>query len=70
MQRAKALLEETLFSVKEVMVKVGFNDASHFVRDFRNQYGLTPKKYRSRYRNGSRFSQQTSSPANKKVFWP
>ena len=50
MQLAKGLLEETLFSVKEVMVKVGLNDASHFVRDFRNQYGLTPKKYRSRYR--------------------
>ena len=50
MQLAKALLEETLFSVKEVMVKVGLNDASHFVRDFRNQYGLTPKKYRSTHR--------------------
>ena len=49
MQKAKALLEETVFSVKEVMVKVGLNDASHFVRDFRNYYGLTPKRYRSRH---------------------
>lgn len=50
LQKAKVLLEETLFSVKEIMVKVGLNDASHFVRDFRNEYGLTPKRYRSRHR--------------------
>ena len=49
MQKAKVLLEETVFSVKEVMFKVGLNDASHFVRDFRNYYGLTPKRYRSRH---------------------
>ena len=50
LQKAKVLLEETLLSVKEIMVKVGLNDASHFVRDFRNEYGLTPKRYRSRHR--------------------
>ena len=49
MQKAKVLLEETVFSVKEVMAKVGINDASHFVRDFRHHYGLTPKKYRSKH---------------------
>ena len=49
MQKAKVLLEETVFSVKEVMAKVGINDASHFVRDFRHHYGLTPKRYRSKH---------------------
>jgi AraC family transcriptional regulator of arabinose operon len=57
MQKAKVLLEETVFSVKEIIAKVGINDASHFVRDFKNHYGLTPTEYRSRHfasiRNGS-----------------
>jgi AraC-like DNA-binding protein len=33
-------------SVKEVMFRVGLRDASHFVRDFRRVYGLTPGKLR------------------------
>lgn len=52
MQKAKALLEETRFSVKEVMVKVGISDPSHFVRDFSRHYGLTPGKYRSKHFRG------------------
>jgi AraC-like DNA-binding protein len=48
MDVAKVLLETTFLSVKEVAAKAGFNDLSHFVRDFKKSYGLTPKDYRAR----------------------
>lgn len=46
MQHAKRLLETSFLSVKQVMVNSGFNDASHFVRDFKHSYGKTPSEYR------------------------
>ncbi|HEX8145172.1 MAG TPA: AraC family transcriptional regulator [Pyrinomonadaceae bacterium] len=49
MQRAKLLLESTFLSVKEIMNKVGVSDESHFVRDFKAIYGLTPAQYRARH---------------------
>jgi AraC-like DNA-binding protein len=33
--------------VKEVMASVGFNDASHFTRVFREQHGLSPTAWRA-----------------------
>jgi AraC-like DNA-binding protein len=50
MQKAKELLENTFLSVKEATVSVGINDESHFVRDFKMNFGLTPSQYRQRYR--------------------
>lgn len=47
MERAKQLLETSFLSVKQIMVAVGINDSSHFVRSFKNAYGLTPTDYRS-----------------------
>jgi AraC-like DNA-binding protein len=52
MRRAKGLLETTHLSVKQVMAGVGVNDESHFVRDFKKTCGLTPARYRERFRNG------------------
>jgi transcriptional regulator GlxA family with amidase domain len=46
--RARALLEGTYLSVKEVMARVGLNDPSHFSRDFRREHGLTPSHLRQR----------------------
>lgn len=46
LDRARELLETTFLSVKEVMVSVGFNDASHFTREFRRQHGLGPRAWR------------------------
>src|SRR5829696_4401941 len=46
MQRAKDLLETTFLSVKEIRDKVGVRDESHFVRDFKGFYGLSPMQYR------------------------
>ena len=47
MKKACQLLETTHLSVKEVAAKVGLNDASHFVRDFKSAYGMTPTQYRN-----------------------
>jgi AraC family transcriptional regulator of arabinose operon len=43
---AKTLLVSSRLSVKEITVKCGFNDVSHFVRDFKAAYGKTPMKFR------------------------
>jgi two-component system response regulator YesN len=47
MKKAQNLLETTLLSVKEIMVRVGIKDRSHFERDFKRIYGLTPTQYRA-----------------------
>ena len=47
MQRARKLLEETMFSIKEVMNKVGMRDQSHFAKDFKRAYGLTPSQFKA-----------------------
>lgn len=47
MQAAKDLLETTFLSVKEIVARSGFNDESHFVRNFKKLYGVTPSEHRS-----------------------
>ena len=49
LQQAATLLTTTFLSVKEIVRSVGCSDESHFVRDFKRMYGVTP----SEYRNGS-----------------
>jgi two-component system, response regulator YesN len=51
LQKAKELLETTCLRVKEVMVRVGIEDESHFVRDFKKEFNATPTQYRILYRN-------------------
>ncbi|MCA1557798.1 MAG: AraC family transcriptional regulator [Acidobacteria bacterium] len=46
---ARTLLESTFLNVQEVMVRVGLSDDSHFVRDFKKLYGLTPAQYRTQH---------------------
>jgi AraC family transcriptional regulator of arabinose operon len=49
MYRASQLLGTTFLSVKEVMAKVGYNDPSHFVREFEKMMGESPSKYRQHH---------------------
>jgi transcriptional regulator GlxA family with amidase domain len=46
MQQAKDLLENTFLGTKEIMRKVGVSNDSHFARDFKRYYGMTPGQYR------------------------
>ncbi len=45
---AKALLQSTDLSVSEVAYEVGFEDASYFIKLFREKHGISPRQYRNR----------------------
>ncbi|HEY0404887.1 MAG TPA: AraC family transcriptional regulator [Pyrinomonadaceae bacterium] len=47
MRQAKTLLKDSSLSIKEVMNKVGMGDQSHFAKDFKRVYGLTPSQFRA-----------------------
>jgi AraC family transcriptional regulator of arabinose operon len=49
MLKAKHLLETTFLNVQEIMLRVGVRDKSHFTRDFKKAYGLSPLKYRTQF---------------------
>lgn len=49
-EKARKMLETTLLKVKDICHLVGIGDASHFVRDFRKLYGLSPSEYRKQHR--------------------
>lgn len=48
-ERARLLLETTLLNVKVVAAEVGYNDCTHFMRDFKKAYDATPSQYRVAY---------------------
>lgn len=60
MQKAKELLETTFLSVKEIAAKVGISDVSHFVRDFKKAYGITPLQCTLRHRRTARGGKSAS----------
>lgn len=47
MRKAKELLATTFLGVKQIALKTGFGDVSHFVRDFKKDCGMTPTQYRN-----------------------
>jgi len=47
LQAAARLLEEPGIRIKEIQARVGIADASHFCRDFRDRYGMTPTEFRA-----------------------
>lgn len=49
MQEARRLLETTWLRIKEIGNMVGIAGQSHFVREFKRFYGLTPAIYRAHY---------------------
>src|SRR5262245_52324161 len=51
LDRARKLVEETSLSIKEIMAQVGFNDPSHFTRDFARRHGAPPRRIRARARS-------------------
>ncbi|HEX9001301.1 MAG TPA: AraC family transcriptional regulator [Blastocatellia bacterium] len=50
LETARRLLEDGFPTIQEVMDRVGIHDLSHFNRDFKAVYEVTPAKYRDHYR--------------------
>jgi AraC-like DNA-binding protein len=46
MEKARELLRTTFLDIKEVATKVGYNDSTHFMREFKKAYCSTPSQYR------------------------
>ena len=46
LQAAALLLRDPSIRVKEIQARVGIADASHFCRDFRDRFGVSPTEYR------------------------
>ena len=47
LEAARYLLATEFLTVKQVMAKTGIKDPSHFNRDFKSAYGVTPSQYRN-----------------------
>src|SRR5258708_32105643 len=45
-KRAAYLLQSSFLSIKEVAFQSGSGDVSHFVRDFKKHFGVTPSEFR------------------------
>lgn len=45
---AAQLLADPAMRVKEIMERVGVSDPSHFCREFRARFGVSPSEYRVR----------------------
>lgn len=46
LRRARKLLQETFWSVKQVMLEVGVSDHSHFAKDYKKEFGESPTQTR------------------------
>ena len=68
LEHACDLLAATNLSVKQVMHKVGLSDQSHFAKDFKKVYGITPTQYRDSirhagYHHQTRTASRSAAPA-------
>lgn len=49
LETARRLLATEYLTLKQVMARVGLSDVTHFNRDFRKVYGVSPRDYRDRH---------------------
>lgn len=49
-EKAKELLEKTWLSVSQIAFNVGWQERSHFEREFKRQLGMTPVRFRATFR--------------------
>lgn len=59
MNRAKELLKNTSFPVKDILSKVGYIDESNFMRKFKKKEGITPIQFRVMSQGGTVKSEVT-----------
>jgi len=46
LEKAKLLIKTTEMKIPEISNAVGFSDYNYFLRVFKKQFGISPKKYR------------------------
>jgi len=49
LEKARKLLENPSLKIKQVRLEIGYQDHSHFFRDFKAHFGMTPSQYRERH---------------------
>ncbi len=49
LEKARELLETTFKNIDEIRREIGIRNESHFTRDFKKKFGLTPTNYRKQY---------------------
>lgn len=49
LEKARLLLEDTFFQIKQIGLKTGLTDESHLTREFKNKYGVTPTEFRRQH---------------------
>lgn len=47
LEKARQLLNETQYSVKEITAYIGYNDQNYFSRLFKNKFGVSPTEFRN-----------------------
>ena len=50
LQKAEELIRTTFVPIKEILIIVGLKSDSHFWREFRQTYGMSPAEYRNVHR--------------------
>jgi AraC family transcriptional regulator, arabinose operon regulatory protein len=45
-RKAEVMLATTFTSVKEIAEAIGFGPLTHFMKDFKERHGMTPREYR------------------------
>jgi transcriptional regulator GlxA family with amidase domain len=48
-EKARELLETTFLTNQQIIIQIGMGDESHFTKDFKKAYGLSPRQYREQY---------------------
>ena len=51
LEKACELLETTFYRIQQIGLEIGMPDDSHFTRDFKKKYGITPTEYRQQHWN-------------------
>ena len=49
LEKARELLETTFNNITEILFEIRMPNDSHFTRDFKKKFGLTPTNYRKQY---------------------
>jgi AraC-like DNA-binding protein len=53
LKRAAQLLKDTKYNISEISDMVGFNTIRYFNRYFKDEFGVTPTRYRAKFTAGN-----------------